>query len=276
MRPSSTSLIAIALALGAAQAGAQSGSDESPDARWERLQAERAAEAARQRQAREEYEQGVRDAAAARARYEADMARHQREVDRARAAQAQYDRDRADYDARRDRRGGGVSDAEREPVTSTRDHRGRQCRQRPRRRLPFSFGLRVSGAPSGLGNALLALPVALVLSEAITRMLDCREQEQAAVASEQAVEQAAAAQEEQASPGQRGQETQPGGVGTTVTWASATRPGVTGSSTVTGLEQSADGSECMTVTDIVIVDGQETRAPKRMCRRPPSNRFVRV
>jgi hypothetical protein len=37
----------------------------------------------------------------------------------------------------------------------------------------------------------------------------------------------------------------------------------------------ADG-ECMTVTDVVIVDGQETRAPKRMCRRPPNNRFVRV
>ena len=32
----------------------------------------------------------------------------------------------------------------------------------------------------------------------------------------------------------------------------------------------------MTVTDIVIIDGQETRAPKRMCRRPPNNRYVRV
>ena len=37
----------------------------------------------------------------------------------------------------------------------------------------------------------------------------------------------------------------------------------------------SDG-DCMTVTDVVIVDGQETRAPKRMCRRPPSNRYVRV
>jgi hypothetical protein len=32
----------------------------------------------------------------------------------------------------------------------------------------------------------------------------------------------------------------------------------------------------MTVTDIIIIDGEETRAPKRLCRRPPSNRFVRV
>jgi hypothetical protein len=50
---------------------------------------------------------------------------------------------------------------------------------------------------------------------------------------------------------------------------------VSGSSTVTAQEQSGDGA-CMTVTDIVIVDGQETRAPKRMCRRPPSTRYVRV
>jgi hypothetical protein len=32
----------------------------------------------------------------------------------------------------------------------------------------------------------------------------------------------------------------------------------------------------MTVTDVIIVDGSETRAPKRMCRRPPQNRYVRV
>jgi hypothetical protein len=32
----------------------------------------------------------------------------------------------------------------------------------------------------------------------------------------------------------------------------------------------------MTVTDVVIVDGEETTAPKQMCRRPPSNRYVRV
>jgi surface antigen len=172
-----------------------------------------------------------------------------------------------------------VTDAERRPVTSTRDRRGRQCRQQPRRRSPFSFGFGMSGTPSGLGNALLALPVALVLSEAITRLLDCREQEQAAVASEQAVEQAAAAAQQAPAPGrpgQRGTAAAASPVGATVAWTSESRPGVTGSSTVTGLEQAADGSECMTVTDIVIVDGEETRAPKRMCRRPPSQRFVRV
>jgi hypothetical protein len=113
-----------------------------------------------------------------------------------------------------------------------------------------------------------AIPVSLLLGEAISRLLDCREQEQAAAATETAIEQAVA-QPATAAGAQRG-------VGTTVAWASDTRPGVTGSSTITGLEQEPGGGECMTVTDIVIVDGQETRAPKRMCRRPPSQRFVRV
>lgn len=260
MRASSTSLIALALALGAAQAAAQSGSGET---------------------AQQRYEQGVRDAEAARARYEADLERHNEEVERARRAQARYDRDRANYDARMDRRerrrgGADASRDERPSAAATRDRRGRQCQQRQRRRLPFSFGFGFRGAPSGLGNALLALPVALVMSEAITRLLDCREQEQAAVASEQAVEQAVAAQQAPAPTGQRGSVTPASPVGTTVAWNSETRPGVTGSSTITGLEREPGGGECMTVTDIVIVDGQETRAPKRMCRRPPSQRFVRV
>ena len=67
-----------------------------------------------------------------------------------------------------------------------------------------------------------------------------------------------------------------GGVGTTSSWQSETRPNVTGSSTVTTADNSAVDGECVTVTDVVIIDGQETRAPKRMCRRPPNNRFVRV
>lgn len=280
MRAASSSLIALAMILGTAQAIAQSGSGDEADARWRRLQAERAAEAQRQRDAQQNYEQGVRESEAARARYEAEVARHNQEIEQARRAQARYDRDRADYDARMDRRarrhGGGVSDAERQPVTATRDRRGRQCQQRQRRRSPFSFGFGFSGAPSGLGNALAALPVALVLTDAITRMLDCREQEQASVASEQAVDQAAAVQGATARPGQRGTATPPSPVGTSVAWTSESRPGVTGSSTVTGLQTAADGSQCMTVTDIVIVDGQETRAPKTMCRRPPSQRFVRV
>jgi hypothetical protein len=54
---------------------------------------------------------------------------------------------------------------------------------------------------------------------------------------------------------------------------SDTRARVSGSSVVTARDR---GGACVTVTDIVIIDGEETRAPKRMCRRPPSNRFVRI
>ena len=63
-------------------------------------------------------------------------------------------------------------------------------------------------------------------------------------------------------------------VGATSAWVSETRPGVSGRSTVTGREEaSGDGMECVLVADIIIVDGEETRADKRMCRRPPGRRY---
>jgi len=92
------------------------------------------------------------------------------------------------------------------------------------------------------------------LSESVQRRLDCHEQQQAEVATARAIN---------------------GGVGTTSRWRSETRANVSGSSTVVAAERSGAGA-CLTVTDIIIVDGEETRAPKRMCRRPPSNRYVRV
>ena len=101
------------------------------------------------------------------------------------------------------------------------------------------------GAPS-----VIAVPTYQVLDETVTNLLDCREQQQAVEATNEAIRQ---------------------GVGGTSTWTSESRPGVSGTSTVTA----ADG-ECMTVTDVIIVDGEETTVPKRMCRRPPSNRYVRV
>jgi surface antigen len=114
------------------------------------------------------------------------------------------------------------------------------------------FG-RNPGRTAALIGALA--PVGALLGDAIAGLLDCDEQRRAASATEAAVSR---------------------GVGTTENWASATRPGVTGSSTVTAAERTADGGDCMIVTDIVIVDGEETRAPKRLCRSPPSNRYARV
>jgi len=112
---------------------------------------------------------------------------------------------------------------------------------------------RFGGVAGAVGNVL---PVGQLLGEAIAGLLDCREQRQAADATEEAVR---------------------GNVGTTATWTSETRANVSGSSTVTSAELAAgDANQCLTVTDVVIIEGQETSAPKRMCRRPPNNRYVRV
>ena len=146
---------------------------------------------------------------------------------------------------------------------------GEDCsaQRQERRRRGRGIGGIMGGIAGGLGGRLggvagvvgSMLPVGELLGEAIAGMLDCEEQQKAAGATQQAVDQA-----------------ERGGVGTTSTWESTTRPGVRGSSTVTAVETNSPNGECMTVTDVVIVDGEETRAPKRMCRRPPSQRYVRV
>lgn len=115
------------------------------------------------------------------------------------------------------------------------------------------FGGRVGGVA---GAVTSMLPVGELLGEAIASLLDQCEQQKAAAATEEAL--------------------RSGDVGDTASWESDTRPGVRGSSTITTVENNATDGDCMTVTDIVIVDGEETRAPKRMCRRPPNNRYVRV
>ena len=152
-------------------------------------------------------------------------------------------------------------------VAAAQSLTGERCQRRNEGRRAAGSALGALGrgilGRMGGGGVAAMLPMASMLGDAIMNMLDCREQEKAAEATEQVVEQASA---------QRGA----AAVGTTTTWQSETRPGVTGSSTVTAVEPNAQDGDCMTVTDIVIVDGQETRAPKRMCRRPPSNRYIRV
>lgn len=109
------------------------------------------------------------------------------------------------------------------------------------------------GAPSSIGG--VSLPVGSLLSDAIVNLLDCKEQLQAAKATDTALR---------------------GGVGTEVKWNSESRANVSGRSTVIAEEKLADGGQCMTVTDVVIVDGEETTVPKKMCRARGASGFAKV
>ncbi len=55
-------------------------------------------------------------------------------------------------------------------------------------------------------------------------------------------------------------------VGAVANWQSPTRGGVSGSSTVTALNTEPNGRKCLTITDVAIIDGEETRVSKQMCR----------
>ena len=131
-----------------------------------------------------------------------------------------------------------------------------QCADTPQKKAKQSMfgGLLGSIADSALGHVggisaacWASLPVGSMLSDAIINLLDCKEQQQAAKATDDAHPRRS---------WHRGR------------WKSETRANVSGNSKVTGQEALADGSQCMTVNDVVIVDGEETTVPKKMCRRP--------
>lgn len=146
----------------------------------------------------------------------------------------------------------------------------RQCEDTPARQTRRSILGGLGGALAGglLGSNRVTstisslVPIQSMLTDALMNMLDCDEQRKAATATEQLTERA-----------ERG-----GGVGTTVEWQSETRQNVRGRSTITAVEAAPAGQaqRCMTVTDVVIVDGEETTVPKRMCRTPPSTRWARA
>ncbi|MEO1043941.1 MAG: hypothetical protein AAFX04_00715 [Pseudomonadota bacterium] len=93
-----------------------------------------------------------------------------------------------------------------------------------------------------------------ILADEIACQLDAEEQAAAAEASRQATE-----KEE---------------VGASASWESPTRQGVSGSSTVTAVNSRPSGGKCMTVTDIAIIEGEETRVEKRMCRNEGEKSYV--
>ncbi len=113
---------------------------------------------------------------------------------------------------------------------------------------------RTVGRVGGIGRFLPLPQFSSILVDAIACRLDAKEQKQAADATTTAV---------------RG-----GTVGSTSKWASETRPGVTGSSTVVARTASADGVSCMSVNDVVIVEGEETTVSKRMCRAPGASGYT--
>jgi surface antigen len=139
-----------------------------------------------------------------------------------------------------------------------------QCNDTPEKQAKRSMFGSMLGSIGGslLGRAgtagqviSLAMPAASYLSDELLKMLDCKEQRQAAQATEQAMR---------------------GGVGTEVKWKSDSRPNVSGTSKVTGEEKLADGTQCLTVTDVVIVDGEETTVPKKMCRQKGGSGYAKV
>lgn len=107
---------------------------------------------------------------------------------------------------------------------------------------------------TGFGSYLPSSEVAGTLTDAIACRLDPGEQIQAAAATEEVT---------------RGE-----AVGTTASWTSETRPGVSGTSTVVARNDDVGGMRCMNVTDVVIVEGEETTVSKRMCKGPGEARYV--
>jgi hypothetical protein len=141
---------------------------------------------------------------------------------------------------------------------AAKDRPGERCDAKPKHSMFGAIAGQIagtalgrSGIPSGVGGVYI--PVQSLVSEGITRLLNCKEQKQAATATQTAVR---------------------GGVGASSSWTSDSRPNVAGSSTVNSQTARADGSSCLAVTDVVIVNGEETRVTKNMCRAPGASGYT--
>lgn len=109
---------------------------------------------------------------------------------------------------------------------------------------------------AGIGNFLPMAEFSSVISNAIACKLDPAEQKQAAQATMQIT---------------RGDPK----VGNSSAWTSETRDQVSGTSTVVARNDAdVGGAKCITVNDVIIVNGEETTANKRMCKMPGSARYT--
>jgi len=120
----------------------------------------------------------------------------------------------------------------------------------------------IAGRAGGVFNWVPIAGLTDQLTAAIACKLDPEEQKQAAEATLEATRVA--------------EETGDVEVGAMSAWTSGTREDVSGTSTVVARDDRPgnNGVQCITVTDVIIVEGEETRADKRMCRRPPAARYA--
>ena len=126
-------------------------------------------------------------------------------------------------------------------------------------------GKRSTGSAVGNAGGFMAFVPVASLTDQLTASIACRldpeEQKQAADATLEATRSA-----------EEGGDAQ---VGQMAAWTSNTREDVSGTSTVVASNTLDDnGLQCITVSDVIIVSGEETRADKRMCRRPPAARYA--
>ena len=150
---------------------------------------------------------------------------------------------------------GMFNDIARGATSSTSSNSDDGCKTEGGKRKKAILGSVIGGVASraGVTRFVPMSAFADTLSAAIACKLDPKEQEQAAGATTKVLE---------------------ADRGGTANWTSSTRENVSGSSTASKPTQLADGMKCVTVTDVVIVDGEETKAEKRMCRGPGQPRYV--
>lgn len=123
-------------------------------------------------------------------------------------------------------------------------------------------GLGRAASSAGISSYFPIADVAGTLTNAIACKLDPAEQKQAATATIEATR------------GEQG-DAAPPPVGASSSWTSQTRENVSGTSTVVARNDNASGGmQCITVSDVIIVNGEETTADKRMCRKPGSARYA--
>ena len=215
-----------------------------------------------------EYIAGVAAADAARQRYEAELAANNLEQAEYGRAQAAYDVAYANWQAAVAACEAGDNsycDAAAPTAELTAGNpTGRDTCRATRR---GSVGLAVLGGVAAavggrrLGNIARFLPVAAVAT-ALTSAIACRLDEPEQIKAAEATMEATRSEQ----------------VGAQVAWQSETREDVRGTTTIVALEAAPtgqpQGSRCMLIDDVIIVNGEETVSQKRMCRVPPETRYA--